>query len=142
LLSVGQLLQGWVQLREQLNVGDLLDTVLNQIDYRSYIDDGTPEGADRWENVMELRSVTAVDESLSLSQFLQQTALVSETDNLQDAANTPTLLTLHAAKGLEFPVVFITGLEDLPAPWIVFIFPTPSAAPSGVIALSPCHRAL
>jgi DNA helicase-2/ATP-dependent DNA helicase PcrA len=112
LLSLGQLLQGWVRLRDQLNVGDLLDTILAQVDYRAYIDDGTPEGADRWENVMELRSVASLDESGSLMQFLQQAALISETDNLQDSANIPTLLTLHAAKGLEFPVVFIAGLED------------------------------
>lgn len=112
LLEMGQLLQGWVRLREQLSVGDLLDTILTQTDYRTYIDDGTPEGADRWENVMELRNVAALDESGSLMQFLQQAALVSETDNLQDTTSVPTLLTLHAAKGLEFPVVFITGLED------------------------------
>jgi DNA helicase-2/ATP-dependent DNA helicase PcrA len=61
---------------------------------------------------MELRNVAALDESGSLMQFLQQAALVSETDNLQETNSVPTLLTLHAAKGLEFPVVFITGLED------------------------------
>ena len=54
----------------------------------------------------------AGDTTLSLSDFLEQVALVSETDNVEDEPNSTTLLTLHAAKGLEFPVVFITGLEE------------------------------
>ncbi len=61
---------------------------------------------------MELRGVAGIDESLTLADFLQQVALVAETDNLDNAAQATTLLTLHAAKGLEFPVVFITGLEE------------------------------
>ena len=61
---------------------------------------------------MELRGVAGSDESLSLGDFLQQVALVAETDNLDNAAQATTLLTLHAAKGLEFPIVFLTGLEE------------------------------
>ena len=49
---------------------------------------------------------------MNLGEFLEQVALVSETDNLDEAPNATTLLTLHAAKGLEFPIVFLTGLED------------------------------
>ncbi|MBP6473146.1 MAG: UvrD-helicase domain-containing protein [Chloroflexi bacterium] len=111
LQEFGNMLFAWITLRESATVGDLFDLVLEQTHYREFIDDGTDEGRDRWENVMELRSV-AGDATLSLSDFLEQVALVSETDNVEDEPNSTTLLTLHAAKGLEFPVVFITGLEE------------------------------
>jgi DNA helicase-2/ATP-dependent DNA helicase PcrA len=112
LLLFGAMLHTWVTLRDQASVVDLLDTILEQSDYRRYIDDDTEEGQDRWANVMELRGVAVADTSVSLSEFLEQVALVSEADNLEEQPNATTLLTLHAAKGLEFPVVFITGMED------------------------------
>jgi len=112
LFQFGSLLAAWYALRERVGVGELLDAILEQIKYRAYLDDGTDEGVDRWENVMELRGVAGIDDALSLGDFLQQVALVAETDNLDNAAQATTLLTLHAAKGLEFPVVFITGLEE------------------------------
>ncbi len=108
----GEMLINWVALKEKVGVGALLDRILDDINFRDYIVDGTPEGEDRWENVMELRGVAAMDDSVTLPQFLEQVALVSEVDNLEEETNAPTLLTLHAAKGLEFPVVIITGLED------------------------------
>jgi DNA helicase-2/ATP-dependent DNA helicase PcrA len=108
----GQLLQSWISLKDQVTVGDLLDTILEGSGYRLYIDDGTTEGDDRWANVMELRSVAVEFEDHNLSQFLEQVALVSDVDDLEEDPNAPTLLTLHAAKGLEFPVVFIVGLEE------------------------------
>jgi DNA helicase-2/ATP-dependent DNA helicase PcrA len=61
---------------------------------------------------MELRNVASDAGDSPLSEFLNDVALVSETDNLEEAANAPTLLTLHAAKGLEFKVVFMVGLVD------------------------------
>jgi len=111
LQDFGNMLFAWVTLRDTATVGELFDVILEQTHYREYIDDGTDEGQDRWENVMELRSVAA-DATMSLSEFLEQVALVSEADNVEDAPSSTTLLTLHAAKGLEFPVVFITGLEE------------------------------
>lgn len=107
----GAMLFAWMSVSEGSSVGDLFDLILEQTRYREYIDDGTDEGRDRWENVMELRGVAA-DPALTLSEFLEQVALVSETDNLEETPNSTTLLTLHAAKGLEYPVVFITGLEE------------------------------
>ncbi len=112
LSRIGDLLNGWIMLREQLTVSELLDLILEQTAYREYLDDGTSEGEERWENVMELRGAASEDPDLSLSAFLEQVALVSEADNLEETPNATTLLTLHAAKGLEFPVVFLTGLED------------------------------
>ena len=112
LSQFGSMLQAWIALRDQVSVGDLMDVILEQSDYRGYIDDGTEEGEDRWANVLELRSVAVTNPSLELGEFLEQVALVSETDNMEGDLNAVTLLTLHAAKGLEFPVVFITGVED------------------------------
>ncbi|MCA9960233.1 MAG: ATP-binding domain-containing protein, partial [Anaerolineales bacterium] len=69
------------------------------------------EYSDRWANVMELLN-TAAETAVSLTDFLENAALVSETDNLEEGVAATTLLTLHAAKGLEYPIVFIAGLED------------------------------
>lgn len=90
----------------------LLDTILEDTGYRDYIDDGTDEGRDRWENVMELRRLAAERSDRSLAIFLEEIALVSDQDTLENATNVPTMLTLHAAKGLEYPNVFIVGLND------------------------------
>ncbi|MDX1614969.1 MAG: UvrD-helicase domain-containing protein [Candidatus Promineifilaceae bacterium] len=112
LTAFGQLLRDWIALRDQVSVGDLLDTIVEAVGYRAYLVDGTDEGDDRWANVMELRGVAGEYSDLDLSEFLEQVALVSDVDDLEEDPNAPTLLTLHAAKGLEFPVVFIVGLED------------------------------
>ncbi|MBK9053112.1 MAG: UvrD-helicase domain-containing protein [Chloroflexi bacterium] len=112
LLPFAHKLAEWAALREQISVGELLDKMLSDVNYRGYIDDDTDEGRDRWANVNELRNVAAADPSLSLTQFLEQVALVADVDNLEESTSTPTMLTLHAAKGLEFPIVFITGLEE------------------------------
>lgn len=112
LRRLGNLLNTWTASRDDLSVIDLLDLVLEQTDYRSYIDDGTPEGTSRWENIDELRGVALEAGDTSLTEFLEQVALVADADRTEGGPNAPTLLTLHAAKGLEFPVVFITGVED------------------------------
>jgi DNA helicase-2/ATP-dependent DNA helicase PcrA len=112
LKSLGDALQSWLDDRDRLPLPALIDRVLQATDYRTYIDDGTEEGADRWANVMELRSVAQEMEDLDLTGFLEHVALISDQDTLTDSMNVPTLLTLHAAKGLEFPVVFIIGLDE------------------------------
>jgi DNA helicase-2/ATP-dependent DNA helicase PcrA len=62
--------------------------------------------------VQELRRLAFEYEDRGLTAFLENLALVSDQDTVQEGAEAPTLLTLHAAKGLEFPIVFITGLDD------------------------------
>ena len=111
LTDFGELLNRWLHMRESVNVGELLDTILDDIDFQSYLDDGSDEGRDRWANVQELRGV-AHQSQRPLVEFLEEVALVADVDDLEEETSAPTLLTLHAAKGLEFPVVFITGLED------------------------------
>jgi ATP-dependent DNA helicase UvrD/PcrA len=108
----GELLARWVALTGELDPLYLMDRILDETDYHGYIDDGTDEGNERWENVMELRRLAAEYRERTLSEFLEDIALVSDQDTLESSTNVPTLLTLHAAKGLEFPVVFIAGLNE------------------------------
>jgi DNA helicase-2/ATP-dependent DNA helicase PcrA len=111
-LGFGKLLVAWRAEAADLPPMELMDRLLTDVEYRMYIDDGTEEGGDRWDNVMELRRLAAEYKDRSLSDFLEDIALVSDQDTLQSEANVPTLLTLHAAKGLEFGTVFIVGLND------------------------------
>jgi DNA helicase-2/ATP-dependent DNA helicase PcrA len=112
LAEFAALWQQWVNLRDGLSVGKLFDHILTTSGYRDYINDNTEEGNERWANVLELRSVAEASGDAPLSDFLNDVALVSESDNLEESANAPVLLTLHAAKGLEFRCVFIIGLEE------------------------------
>jgi len=112
LVSFLELLESWIAAREHMTVTQLMDRVLQDTRYADYLRDGTEEGEERWANVLELRSVAAEYEDLTLTDFLADVALVSDVDNLGDGVDVPTLLTLHSAKGLEFPIVFITGLEE------------------------------
>ncbi|MCX8062932.1 MAG: UvrD-helicase domain-containing protein [Anaerolineales bacterium] len=108
----GDLLTSWRAQLTQSTPLQLLDRVMSDIDYRAYLDDGTPEGQERWENVMELRRLAAEFSEPGLDAFLERVALVSDQDTLAEGNDAPTLLTLHAAKGLEFGVVFIVGLNE------------------------------
>jgi DNA helicase-2/ATP-dependent DNA helicase PcrA len=108
----GRLLVGWRSFDQGATPLSLMDRVVSDIDYQAYLEDGTEEGRDRWENVVELRRLAAEFQEAGLEAFLEQVALVSDQDTMEERTNVPTLLTLHAAKGLEFPVVFIVGLND------------------------------
>jgi DNA helicase II / ATP-dependent DNA helicase PcrA len=110
------LLDGLISKRATVTVLELLDTLLADSGYADHVRDGTDEGQERWENIQELRTVARDFASLppeeSLVAFLEQVALVSDVDNLREAVDAATLLTLHMAKGLEFDTVFIAGLEE------------------------------
>ncbi len=112
LIHFGRLLGAWREQREQVTPAALAQRVLDEVGYRAHVDDGTEEGAQRWENVEELIAVAREFDALPLERFLEEVALVSDQDTLSESAHAPTLLTLHAAKGLEFPVVFIIGLDE------------------------------
>jgi DNA helicase-2/ATP-dependent DNA helicase PcrA len=108
-----------VRLRTKVGVlplPELLDAVLEETGYRAMLADGSEEGEERWANLLELRSVTTRYDDLTpddaLDRFLEETALVADQDSYEAGADAVTLITLHAAKGLEFPVVFIAGLEE------------------------------
>ncbi len=95
---------------------DLLDLILNRTGYLAYLDDNSEEGKMRMENVKELRSVA--EEFPNLTDFLENVALVEASDTQRHRdTDTPkndavTLMTLHSAKGLEFPVIFMVGMEE------------------------------
>src|SRR5512143_2273067 len=112
LADFGGSLANWVSVAPALNVPGLFDRVLGDLDYKTYIDDESEEGVDRWENVQELRRLAMEYSTRTLDDFLENVALVADQDTIKDDVNAPTLLTLHAAKGLEFGAVFITGLDD------------------------------
>jgi DNA helicase-2/ATP-dependent DNA helicase PcrA len=112
LSKFGEMLARWRSVKDETSPLELIDRILLEVDYRADIDDGTEEGRDRWENVQELRRLASEYQEQGLTPFLEQLALVSDQDTVETNGNAPTLLTLHAAKGLEFPVVFIVGLND------------------------------
>ena len=98
-------------------VGDLLEETLTEAGYTDALKaERTIEAEGRLENLEELVSVAreydAQAEEPSVEEFLQQVALFSEQDNLTDEEGIVTLMTLHNAKGLEYPVVFVIGMED------------------------------
>ncbi|MBN1642307.1 MAG: UvrD-helicase domain-containing protein [Anaerolineae bacterium] len=115
LLRFFEMWRGWVAVRDEISVLELLDRILRESGYEAYLRDGSQEGEDRWENVLEFRAVaseyTHLPTQEALLTFLEEISLVSDVDNL-DEGEAPTLLTLHSAKGLEFGAVFIVGLND------------------------------
>jgi DNA helicase-2/ATP-dependent DNA helicase PcrA len=109
------------ELTEHTPVGDLLESVLQETGYVEALEaERTIEAQGRVENLQELVGVAReFDENwdgerglAGLAEFLQQLSLYSEQDALRDAESTVTLMTLHNAKGLEYPVVFMIGCEE------------------------------
>jgi DNA helicase-2/ATP-dependent DNA helicase PcrA len=92
------------------SVNDLIEETAVRSGYRDFLLDGSEEGEGRWENVKELKSVG--EGYVNLMEFLESTSLVAETDTYDPAHDAVTLMTLHNAKGLEFPVVFVVGMEE------------------------------
>ncbi|MBI5296171.1 MAG: UvrD-helicase domain-containing protein [Chloroflexi bacterium] len=112
LADFGGMFANWKAAAETLTAGELFDRVAADINYKVYIeDDGSEESQERWENVLELRRLALEFSTRTLEEFLENVALVADQDTITDA-NAPTLLTLHAAKGLEFGTVFLVGLDD------------------------------
>ncbi len=100
---------------QQLSIVKLIDALLDKSGYRDCIR-GEDDGEERWENIQELRTVAVDYDELppgeGLSPFLEQISLVADTDEIESREDTTTLITLHQAKGLEFPVVFMVGMEE------------------------------
>jgi DNA helicase-2/ATP-dependent DNA helicase PcrA len=92
---------------------EVVDAILESTGYMEYLaQDTSKQGQERLENVESFRDKAASDEDLMLEEFLENIALVADPDTLEDSKNAVSMLTLHAAKGLEFPVVFLVGLEE------------------------------
>ena len=109
------LMEGLIARSQELNLVDLFDLVVERSGYREYIL-GQPDGEERWDNISELRTVAQqycdLESPDSLTTFLERVTLVSDVDGLDESVDVATLITLHQSKGLEFPVVFIVGMED------------------------------
>ncbi|MDD6326072.1 MAG: DNA helicase PcrA [Lachnospiraceae bacterium] len=117
-------LDGFVQMIQTLrskqpyySVKELIEDVLEQVGYRKELmAEGTEEALDRLANIDELLNKAASysenAENPSLGGFLEEVALVADIDNLEEDADHVVMMTLHSAKGLEFPVVFMVGMED------------------------------
>jgi DNA helicase-2/ATP-dependent DNA helicase PcrA len=115
LVEFGTMLAEWRDLAGQGDLTVLFDEVLNRTGYTLHlnsISDTPDQVTERMDNIRELRAVVAGKKDLALGDFLEEVSLVADVDSLVEGQDTVTLLTLHAAKGLEYPVVFLSGLED------------------------------
>jgi len=111
-----QLLHEWRDIAETGNLLTLFDNITASLGYYLYLDDiskSPEETVDRADNVRELRGLLmyATEYEQPLHEFLAEQSLVADVDSLKDDNDAVTLMTLHAAKGLEYPVVFVTGIE-------------------------------
>lgn len=104
-----------IDFRSQLDAlkpAELIDGLVKRISYMDYLDDRTPQGEARQENVRELLTVASEYQETGLEGFLEEVSLVGGVDESHTNGQAVTLMTLHAAKGLEFPVVFMPGMEE------------------------------
>ena len=107
--TLGEKLQQIRSRVEDTHPSELIDQVIRAVGYRDFILDGTPQAEDREENIGSLLS--DAQNFTGLADFLEEVALMSSVDS-ENQTNKVTLMTLHAAKGLEFPVVFMVGMEE------------------------------
>ena len=103
--------------RESYGIVDLISAVMERTNYAEYLIDQDEESAsDRLSNIDELiTKATGYEEThdeINLSEFLEEIALVTDLDSVENAENRVLLMTLHGAKGLEFPYVYLAGMED------------------------------
>ncbi len=110
------MLNGLIEDGKGVEVTQLISMVAERSGYREALLESEDRGEDRWDNVMELRSVASeylgMEPHEALTALLDGVALVSDTDDIDARANAVTLITLHQAKGLEYPAVFLVGMEE------------------------------
>ena len=114
---IGTAFQILLEKKNEVTLAELYDAIVDVMDVRSMFDSGTEDDLQRWANVQELRTdlerYDAILPAEALATYLEQVALVSDADTIDDeGAGTVTLITLHSAKGLEYPVVFVAGAEE------------------------------
>lgn len=110
--DVGEMLARLQEASEKMSLPDLLEALIKRVGYLDYLNDGSPQAEDRAENVKELVSVAREYADLGLVGFLEEVALISDLDAVQADQDAVLLMTIHAAKGLEFPCVFMIGMEE------------------------------
>jgi DNA helicase-2/ATP-dependent DNA helicase PcrA len=107
----------YVSLRAKVSLSELARSMVDELGIlRGYKEEGTAESMGRWENIQELLSaITEFSDEHpdgTLEAFLEEVSLVADIDSWDETRNVVTLMTLHASKGLEFPVVFVSGVEE------------------------------
>jgi len=111
-----ELILGLQKSNSEFAAAGVVKHVLEDAKYREFLDDGSSEGETRLENVRELISVAskydALEPGISLSIFLEEVSLIADIDTAEDGESAVTFMTVHSAKGLEFPYVFVAGLEE------------------------------
>lgn len=112
-------MQGLIELNndEKVTLGELYDELVERIDYLNFLKTDDPESAeDRAANVQELasnlRRFEEENPEGTLSDFLEEVSLITDIDNYDNNSDSVVLMTVHSAKGLEFPVVFLPGMEE------------------------------
>jgi DNA helicase-2/ATP-dependent DNA helicase PcrA len=112
LAGFGQNLRRWRENFETLPPVEIVHQIINDIEYREYLENSTKEGFERWENVVELERIANERQTVGLHDFLERVTLISDQDTIETDQDVATLLTLHAAKGLEFKQVLIVGVNE------------------------------
>ena len=115
LIGFGNIINGIAAERENMDLLDIIDAVLERSGYQRWLE-GQERGEERMENIQEFRASAReflhLGRTESLTAFLESVSLVADVDSMEDRADAITLITLHQAKGLEFPVVFMVGMEE------------------------------
>jgi len=111
------LLDKYIDLKDKLSLGELTRALVDELGIlRSLKSQNTPESISRWENINELLSAlnefSDNNKKATLEDFLEEVSLISGIDTYEDEKNSVTFMTIHAAKGLEFPIVFVSGCEE------------------------------
>ncbi|HEX5417946.1 MAG TPA: UvrD-helicase domain-containing protein, partial [Chloroflexota bacterium] len=116
LIDFGKTIDTLRRFSKEVTVAKLLDKTLELTRYLEFLQDGTPDADAREDNIRELLRVAdefaGYDPEASLTAFLEDAALAADADEYDESADAATLITFHAAKGLEFGVVFLVGMED------------------------------
>lgn len=116
LTDFSNIMEDLVELSRELPVSKLFDEIIKKTGYLSYLTTSYEDSETRIENIEELKNsiieLENIVENLSLREYLENISLVSATDDLEDEREYIKLMTIHNAKGLEFPVVFLVGMED------------------------------
>lgn len=112
LATLGEALTKLAEIQETIALPEFIELVIKRFRYLEYLDDGTAQAEDRQENVRELVSDAKERGDIDLATYLEDVALVSDLDSVNATDDAVTLMTLHAAKGLEYPVVFMIGMEE------------------------------
>ncbi len=111
------LLDKYIELKDKLSVGELTRALVDELGVlRMFKEENTPESLARWDNLNELLSALSdysnSNKNATLEQYLEEVSLITGVDMYEEGKNSVTFMTIHSAKGLEFPVVFISGCEE------------------------------